>query len=82
MRRQYLRSLGSQEAPDLKITPSQTRPDTTPGKILADPPAIHKNRAIHHLPCVVSEGNVWFGRKAPGGRAWGWLGADDANLQK
>jgi hypothetical protein len=62
---------------------------------LADQPAaqeIHKknawwrqpkiNRAVRRLPYVISEGNVWFGRKAPGGRAWVWLEANEEALQK
>jgi len=33
------------------------------------------NRAVRRLPYVISEGGVWFGRKAPGGKAWVWLEA-------
>lgn len=35
------------------------------------------NRAVRRLPYVISEGEVWFGRKAPGGRAWVWLEASE-----
>ncbi len=35
------------------------------------------NRAVRRLPYVISEGDVWFGRKAPGGRAWVWLEASE-----
>ena len=40
------------------------------------------NRAVRRLPYVISEGDVWFGRKAPGGRAWVWLEADEGSLSK
>jgi hypothetical protein len=35
------------------------------------------NRSVRRLPYVISEGDVWFGRKAPGGRAWVWLEASE-----
>ena len=35
------------------------------------------NRAVRRLPYVISEGAVWFGRKAPGGKAWVWLEASE-----
>lgn len=38
------------------------------------------NRSVRRLPYVISEGEVWFGRKVPGGRAWTWLQADEAEL--
>ena len=38
------------------------------------------NRSVRRLPYVVSEGSVWFGRKAPGGRAWVWLEASEEAL--
>jgi hypothetical protein len=38
------------------------------------------NRAVRRLPYVISEGEVWFGRKVPGGRAWTWLEADEGGL--
>jgi hypothetical protein len=38
------------------------------------------NRAVRRLPYVISEGDVWFGRKAPGGRAWVWLEASEESL--
>ena len=60
---------------------------------LADQPApreIHKknawwrrpkiNRSVRRLPYVISEGNVWFGRKTPGGKAWVWLEASEESL--
>ncbi len=60
---------------------------------LADQPApreIHKknawwrqpktNRSVRRLPYVISEGSIWFGRKAPGGRAWVWLEASEESL--
>lgn len=40
------------------------------------------NRAVRRLPYVISEGDVWFGRKVPGGRAWVWLEADESRLQQ
>ena len=38
------------------------------------------NRAVRRLPYVISEGDVWFGRKAPGGKAWVWLEASEESL--
>jgi len=40
------------------------------------------NRSVRRLPYVISEGNVWFGRKIPGGKAWVWLEADEASMEK
>lgn len=40
------------------------------------------NRAVRRLPYVISEGDVWFGRKVPGGRAWVWLEADEGSFSK
>ena len=39
------------------------------------------NRAVRRLPYVISEGDVWFGRKVPGGRAWVWLEASEDAVQ-
>jgi hypothetical protein len=38
------------------------------------------NRSVRRLPYVISEGEVWFGRKVPGGRAWTWLEASESSL--
>jgi hypothetical protein len=38
------------------------------------------NRAVRRLPYVISEGEVWFGRKAPGGKAWVWLEASEERV--
>ena len=38
------------------------------------------NRAVRRLPYVISEGEVWFGRKAPGGKAWVWLEASEDEM--
>lgn len=38
------------------------------------------NRAVRRLPYVISEGEVWFGRKVPGGKAWVWLEASDEQM--
>jgi hypothetical protein len=38
------------------------------------------NRSVRRLPYVISEGEVWFGRKVPGGRAWTWLQGDEGDL--
>lgn len=40
------------------------------------------NRAVRRLPYVISEGEVWFGRKAPGGKAWVWLEAREDDFAK
>jgi hypothetical protein len=40
------------------------------------------NRAVRRLPYVISEGDVWFGRKVPGGKAWVWLEASEESLEK
>jgi hypothetical protein len=40
------------------------------------------NRSVRRLPYVISEGSVWFGRKAPGGKAWVWLEADEDAVRK
>jgi hypothetical protein len=37
-------------------------------------------RSVRRLPYVISEGSVWFGRKAPGGRAWVWLEAREEDF--
>jgi hypothetical protein len=40
------------------------------------------NRSVRRLPYVISEGSVWFGRKAPGGRAWVWLETTEESMEK
>ena len=55
---------------------------------LANQPAIRKanacwrrlrlERSIRRLAYVISEGDVWFGRKTPDGRAWVWIRADES----
>ena len=40
------------------------------------------NRAVRRLPYVISEGEVWFGRKAPGGKAWVWLEASEDRVME
>ena len=40
------------------------------------------NRAVRRLPYVISEGEVWFGRKAPGGKAWVWLEASEDEMSR
>lgn len=39
------------------------------------------NRSVRRLPYAISEGDVWFGRKAPGGHAWVWLEASEDAIQ-
>jgi len=39
-------------------------------------------RSVRRLPYVISEGSVWFGRKAPGGRAWVWLEASEEDFSE
>ena len=70
----------------------QKKPTTGGTPTLADQPTqdVHKknawwrqpkiNRAVRRLPYVISDGDVWFGRKVPGGRAWVWLQADESSL--
>lgn len=40
------------------------------------------DRSVRRLPYVVSEGDVWFGRKSPDGRAWVWIQADEEMLAR
>lgn len=54
------------------------------------PAAIHKknawwrqpreNRTVRGRPYVISEGDVWFGRRIGGNLAWVWTRADETSL--
>jgi hypothetical protein len=35
------------------------------------------NRAVRRYPYVISEGEIWFGRKTPNQRAFVWIAADE-----
>jgi hypothetical protein len=43
---------------------------------------IRLGRSVRRLPYVISEGEIWFGRKTPDGRAWVWIQADEATLAR
>lgn len=73
----------------------QNKPDSGGTPVPADQPAVqevHKknawwrqpkiNRAVRRLPYVISEGEVWFGRKVPGGKAWVWLEASEDEMSR
>jgi hypothetical protein len=68
----------------------QKHPNQGGTAALANQPAARKanawwrrlrlGRSVRRLSYVISEGEVWFGRKTPDGRAWVWIQADESML--